>query len=639
MENYMKIVILAGGTGSIALQRGLYDLLDKQIDGIDTKVIVNAYDNGLSTGAVRQVMNGKILGPSDVRKNQTTRLELENPKSPWLKFLNVRFTQPSDSVKAFCYAEVAKLESELVQQFKGVPHFGTEPLERISATQFVREAIDAYFRSPIASKIDYNDFSIANIVYAGFASANGNSLRASAKIMASLMGIKDNVLLNDDTSLFLGAITQSGKRITDEGDIVSWGSMTDPFVDVFFTDAEGNDAYPYLCSEAFTAIKEADLIILSSGTQWSSLIPTYESRGFKEAIDSSQAQIVMVMNRQPDKDSPGQGASDIIRILTDRYFPKDRIRLVLDSAAEGIMKVLDDDAHSRVLSFDYYDMSGPVPTDHVAKTHDPYKLALAVGQSYFREFIESDCFVFDYDDTLVGRGNIFPKASSINTANLAALNRVSKVAICTGNSIKAINLKNFVDTDESTFAELPAYVTIYADGGVNKYRYTSMTERDHNSDDDKKQEFIECVNTSAIFDATQAERIIETLRKHHIPLSKIENRGNAMITIKPIDQEYRGIVLELVKTIIKDPEIVVRASGRTTIEIARHNLSKVDAIVDIKKSLNPANITYVGDELDVGNDAVVRGLPGVKCLHVKNPAHTAFFTQVAVRHKASNNGK
>ena len=62
----MKIVIVAGGTGSIALQSGLYRLIDQEFDGVDTKVLVNAYDNGLSTGAVRRVMGGRILGPSDV---------------------------------------------------------------------------------------------------------------------------------------------------------------------------------------------------------------------------------------------------------------------------------------------------------------------------------------------------------------------------------------------------------------------------------------------------------------------------------------------------------------------------------------------------------------------------------------------
>lgn len=623
----MKIVILAGGTGSIALQTGLYNLLDKQIDGVDTKVIVNAYDNGLSTGSVRKVMNGKILGPSDVRKNQTTRLELENPSSEWLPFLNIRFTASSDMAKTYCRSRVDELADKMgVYADKKLKAFGFDfDDQAISKIALLQEAIDAYFSCPLAQKIDYNDFSLANIIYAGFAYANGNSLRTAARIMAAMMGIKDNVLLNDDTSLFLGAVTKSGKRISDEGDIVSWGNKEDPFVDVFFTDANGADSKPHLCTEAYEAIEEADLIILSSGTQWSSLIPTYASVGFKRAVASSKAEIVMVMNRMPDKDSPGQGASDIIRILTDNYFAKNRIRVVCDSSSHPIMRDLDNDALGRIKTINYTDLSLKVGEDS-GKTHSPHALAVAVGAAYFGEYTYSDCYVFDYDDTLVGRGNVFPLSSLANNRNLAALNEMSgiKIAVCTGNSIKAISMQGFGQDNP---------LTVYADGGVNKYSFTSLTRQESISDDDKKHEFIECVNPSSVFDDTQVGDIIRSLRRHHVPLSKIENRGNALVTIKPVDEEYRGMVLELVKMAIKGPGIVVRASGRTTIEIARHDLSKVDAIVDLEKTLAPNYITYVGDELDSGNDSVVRGMPGVACLHVKNPVQTAFFTQILIELK------
>lgn len=627
----MNIVILSGGTGSIALQKGLYALLDENLDGINTKVIVNAYDNGLSTGAVRQVMNGKILGPSDVRKNQTTRLELENPSSPWLKLLNIRFTKPSDEAKAFCHSAVDTLDLELYDM-PAADKYLNGMTNVMKKTQFVREAIDAYFRSPLANKIDYNDFSLANIIYAGFAAANGNSLRAAAKIMASIMGIGDNVILNDDTSLFLGAITKSGKRITDEGDIVSWGSHEDPIVDVFFTDHTGFQRPPLLCDEARDAIVNADLIILSAGTQWSSLIPTYTSIGFDSAIRNTKADIVMVMNRQPDKDSPGQSASDIVRILTDRYFPTKKIKLILDNQAPDLMRVLDEDARERVLAYEHFDMSDVAPKSE--KVHHPHKLAHAVGRMYFSNYIKSDCYVFDYDDTLVGRGNVFPKSSKANVRNLRALSSFSPLAICTGNSIKAISLPGLFD-ESSLIDEKPIDIIVYADGGINKYSYTAPRMQGSDEHDfERKQVFIECVNPTAAFSQLDADKIVDTLRAHHIPLAKIENRGNAMIAIKPIENDYRPMVLDLVNLVIDVPGVVAKESGRTTIEIAKYNLSKVDAILDLQ-SQGHRVITYVGDELDNGNDAVVRSIKGVQCLHVKNPAHTAFFTSILTGYLSS----
>jgi hypothetical protein len=72
----MNVVILAGGTGSQDLQKSLYSIFDETLDGVETRIIVNAYDDGLSTGTARRVMNGAILGSSDIRKNQFTRLQL-----------------------------------------------------------------------------------------------------------------------------------------------------------------------------------------------------------------------------------------------------------------------------------------------------------------------------------------------------------------------------------------------------------------------------------------------------------------------------------------------------------------------------------------------------------------------------------
>lgn len=296
----MNILILAGGTGSIALQTGLHHII-RDLDGIDVKVLTNAYDNGLSTGAVRQVMGGEILGPSDVRKNQTTLFKLlNNGSSLWNNFLDIRFTKETSSVREYCLGEVVRLRATLVNKLPEINH--AAELEAVNfKIALIKEAIETYFKSPIASKIDYNDFSLANIVYAGFARANNNSLRSAASIMAKILEIPDNVIINDDRSMFLGAISKSGQRVTDEGDIVFWGKADDPFVDVFFTDHAGKNCRPVLCREAQDAIANADLIILSSGTQWSSLIPTYASEGFKEAIDCSSAKIIMVMNKVPDK--------------------------------------------------------------------------------------------------------------------------------------------------------------------------------------------------------------------------------------------------------------------------------------------------------------------------------------------------
>lgn len=610
----MNILILAGGTGSIALQTGLYERFDSKIDAINTKILCNAYDNGKSTGDVRKVMGGLILGPSDVRKNQTTRLKLENPNSPWNNFLDFRFTIESNKAKSFCLSQLENIKKNL------------DTSSGYSAILEVESAINAFFETPSAANIDYSDFSLANIIYAGFAKKNNNSLRAAARIMAKIMGIKDNVILNDDTSLFLGAISKSGIKVTDEGDIVSWGKVDDPFTDIFFVDANGNEKMPVLCNEAKFAIEQADLIILAPGTQWSSLIPTYASIGFKEAIEAAKAKIIMVMNRQPDKDSPGQTASDIVNLLVPKYFNTQKLNIVIDSGGHDQMVMLDAKAQSLVADFDISKHN----TTRETFTHEPSHLVNAIFRLYFKDYLNSEHFMFDYDDTLVGRGNFQSKSSTLNKTLLTSLNKIVSTSICTGNSIKAVSLKTQWNTLYGTEIK---DLKVYADGGANLYKYcASKTEH---LDDDYKADFVECINSDCLLGTPQQiETIINLLLENGIPYAKIENRGNVMISIKPIDSEYRTVTLNLVRKLFENTLLTIRPAGRTTIEICKKELSKQDSVNHVLQS-GVKSITYVGDEMLVGNDSVIPKMndPRVKCLHVKDPAETSIFLSTLLSSK------
>ena len=59
----MKIVLFCGGRGNSNLIKELVDDSD-----VELTLIVNAYDDGLSTGKIRRLIPG-MLGPSDFRKN------------------------------------------------------------------------------------------------------------------------------------------------------------------------------------------------------------------------------------------------------------------------------------------------------------------------------------------------------------------------------------------------------------------------------------------------------------------------------------------------------------------------------------------------------------------------------------------
>lgn len=648
----MKILIFAGGTGSIALQQGIASAIENTVvsrENLDIKVLVNAYDNGLSTGAVRKVFNGTILGPSDVRKNHTTRLAIENPSSPWLKFLDIRFSQPVEKARGFCMVAIDNLRANLLGANESISIALNN--EVVDKTELLKEAVNVFFSTANSRKIDYDDFSLANIIYAGFAASNGYSLRKAATIMSTLMGIKDNVILNDDTSLMLGAISKSGRMIVDEGDIVSWGNENDPIVGTFFTNpVTGEASRPVLCGEAIEAIDEADLIIISSGTQWSSLIPTYESEGFIDAIRSTSAKVVMVMNRSPDKDAPGQSANDIINLLVNekQYFKKNQINLVIDRGGDPLMSSVSDDIKSILASCTEFESVDSLNLYSSSKTkHNPRALAAAVFHSYYGNYLTSKHVVFDYDDTLVGRGNSFKTESQYNAdvlsiffgdtiENCSGLS--NKISICTGNSIKAIRLP--IHTVSAEFAidsnadKQNKFIPVFADGGINMYglkTYGVLTSAESESEDPiPRTTFIRCINDSALLTMSDLMSINDALHtRMMIPKIKVENRNNAMIAIKPIDEEYRPTLvnfLQTLKTINVIPNnIKIQATGRSTIELKKSSLTKELSINHIIETLGHSDITYVGDEFRPGgNDYVVRET-GVKCLSVKSPVETALF--------------
>ncbi|HKB96466.1 MAG TPA: 2-phospho-L-lactate transferase CofD family protein, partial [Rhizomicrobium sp.] len=58
-----RIVLFCGGRGSATIIRALL-----RRDDVELTLLVNAYDDGLSTGSLRNFIPG-MLGPSDFRKN------------------------------------------------------------------------------------------------------------------------------------------------------------------------------------------------------------------------------------------------------------------------------------------------------------------------------------------------------------------------------------------------------------------------------------------------------------------------------------------------------------------------------------------------------------------------------------------
>lgn len=615
----MNVLIFSGGTGSIALQTGFANSYPNLIN---VKVLTNCYDNGKSTGAVRQVYNGKILGPSDLRKNQTTQYKLKmnlflGTTDPLYSFLEKRFDSESSKAHGLCLTELCALQKIINSQ----------------SYDILKSAIDHFFDQPKSKQIAYNDFSLSNIVYAGLAGQNNNSMITAGKIMAGILDLpEDGVILNDDKSLFLRAETESGRHILDEGEIVDWNNSNDKIKRVYFVDSHGTHDNPILNQESIDAINEADIIIFSSGTQWSSLIPTYLSSGpkFRSIIEKSKAKKYLVINNEPDKDMTGYNVVDMLNIIYD-FLPLDSITKIFNLNANPMLrlnKMIDkSNCHEFILSKEN------------SKTHD-YIIADCIMSLYFDKYIQNEKIIFDYDDTLVGRNQEYLLESEFN---MSAINLIKyfnkKTYIFTGNYIKAVNF-DFIERVErnSLFQKYNLYhhnwnikisdfpYVIYADGGVNLFNVNLTMEINGKWQTISKIEFIECVDKAALFSNDEINNLLYVIGKAGLNVSKVQNRNYATIAIKPVEDEYRIPICNLLK-LLTAGKYNIRPTGRTTIDISQHINSKDLSFNHLKQSLKfGERVTYVGDEShEGGNDNIMLKNDMVDYLHVNNPRDTAIF--------------
>jgi 2-phospho-L-lactate transferase/gluconeogenesis factor (CofD/UPF0052 family)/hydroxymethylpyrimidine pyrophosphatase-like HAD family hydrolase len=622
-----NILIFSGGTGSIALQRGLYQDYG---DLINIQILTNAYDNGKSTGEVRKVFNGKILGPSDVRKNQLTQYELRrnnfNFKQELVDFLEHRFTCETKDAEQYCISTTLQKVGSVLKQHD---------------LDILLNSIHFFFSQQKSKIIDYTNFSLSNIIYASLAAKYGFSLTAAAEIMAEILELpKDLIILNDDNSLFLRAVTEHQHHILDEGEIVEWNNFEDKIKDIYFVDNKSNADWPILNDKSINAIKNADIIIFSAGTQWASLIPTYVSRventTFKQLIKQSKAKKFLVVNNVPDKDMSGRDINYISSIL-DNYLPLEDITFVFNTEAHPSLSL------SKFENSSKYDCIESKLSLKASSCHNE-KLSNAIMSKYYEHYLKNDVFIFDFDDTLVGRNNEFKDASSLNLMLLLSLQQFNKKAyIFTGNYVKSLNLNTINYFFKSKYSSLydPSRVNnidflflytvlsdqleVFADGGVNYYKLKVVC------DSKNEVKFIiplpECIDESASFSDKEITNILNNLAEAEINPTKIQNRNNAMISIKPIDNEYRNSLVMLLNILMKF-KYNVRSSGRTTIDISHHLNSKELSLNYLKNMLKQdnKNMTYIGDESHFGgNDYIISKNKNIDYLHVNNPQDTAVM--------------
>lgn len=555
----MKVVILSGGSGNASLIKGLLSVYPQ----IDIKIIVNAYDDGKSTGVCRKITN--TLGVSDVRKNHYRLYELTHTINKGIKaFYNSRHDLPKGAECSYVIKELERCEMSFLSEF-----------------------VERFFVSiNDVNAFDFKDFNLSNIVYSQMYKEKGYEYTNA--FFSDFLGIKDVVLINSFDNVCIGAITQNG-LLSREEEIVDFCNKNDK---IHTIDYHGSSKEKGLLNpKAIEAIKDADLIVISSGTFWSSIYPTLEYGSLYKYINMSNAAKFWIMNNEEDKDAIGVGSNDFISIV--ETLGLNLQRFVIFENTEAVASLRQSNYRLDILRMDMGNIKG---------SHDYYKLANCVLRKYYHLDVKYDKIFVDFDDTIWARND---GCLDVSKCNVLMASELPNCHIVTGNSYANIKVKIKQVAKCSSW-----HNTIWADASSLGYandRICDVISKHIIAHDN--------VNRIMEFMPLFVDKSLISINNEFFP---------ACIKIRPIiDSENRiriwTLINEHLKVLGLSHIIEARLSGKSSIDIVSKNNDKKHVL---EKMATDDDLTlYIGDDVLNGNDKNIANLC-TNSIHVKDVHET-----------------
>ena len=332
------VALFSGGRGASSIAKGFL-----RTPGVGLSLLINGYDNGRSTGALRRYLPG-MLGPSDFRKNLLLHLDRRDPRQAALHAVLEHRLPPGTTRH-----DLRELVGSLADPAAPGP-FAALPCRARAA--IVRELTALLGHLDGRPGLDLADCALGNLVFAGAYLRRGGDFNAAVQACARTFGSPAAILnVTNGENAYLVAVKENGRVLADEADIVAPqdpAAITDLFLVRETLTPERRrelEALPAarrrqalaraaaavtLNPRASEALLHADLIVYGPGTPHSSLYPSYLTPGVADAIAASRAAAkVFVANIGDDHDVQGLRPDDLLR-RTLRYLgdPDNRRRSV-----------------------------------------------------------------------------------------------------------------------------------------------------------------------------------------------------------------------------------------------------------------------------------------------------------------------
>lgn len=542
----MNILIISGGSGNDSLVKGLKSFYPEA----NIKVLVNAYDAGKSTGVCREITN--TLGVSDIRKNHIRmyKATCDNINQCIVEFYENRY----DFTKGY---EVQEICDKLDQW----------------NLDFLSKYVVKFFNRECSKHYDFVDFCVSNIVYAEMYAEHGYEV--TNKYFCDLLGIDDFVILNSFDNVYVKAQTESGYVIHEEGELVEYCNPDDIIVKMIY-DVRGETCG--LNPLAIDAINKADLIIVSTGTFWSSIYPTLEYNNLYKYLNDTTAKKVWAINCEPDKDCYGVGSNQMIKFVSDLGLDLSQFTILENSDANELLR--QKNKHQNIVYF---------PMENNNGKHNGIKYARAILRCFYglTNMNHYSHIIFDFDDTLWARSaETCAELMQASRNNIELVSKLgSNASIISGNSFDSIyrKLTTIYGADISKFN-----VPIWAD--ANATEFVGGVKRD---------------TIPELVIRGNYKLLLEYLHDTYgITATLNDEKSPTCIKIKPLSAVDQLLVSNYLNDYLLSRFFLTTCkaipTGRTTVDIVTSNNVKRAVLDHI--SVDKKNILYIGDEVDNGND-------------------------------------
>ena len=331
----INLVLFSGGSGTQSITEAL--LKHPQIS---LTILINAYDDGHSTGRLRRFIPG-MLGPSDVRKNINRLMPVTERCQQALRAIS-DYRLP---VGTSCNDALGFIEDCIRRQSSRMPGRISHYFEWLTIAQsrmlgsLLASFVDFFHSEGRSGRtFDFTDCAVGNLLFAGCYLQEGRDFNRTVRTFSQFYEVPPGVLLNitQGENLFLVAEKENGAFLLSEAAIVV-AQNSARISELFLLDEETyrgsveNATEPpegwhslfhrkqritSLNPDAVKALRDADIIVYGPGTQHSSLFPSYMTEGVAEAIATNKrADKVFVSNIHRDFDIQEDDANDLARKL------------------------------------------------------------------------------------------------------------------------------------------------------------------------------------------------------------------------------------------------------------------------------------------------------------------------------------